>query len=444
MNLDELLAEQVWDTRQRTLKLIVGLTDAQFSAPVPPDGSPLRWVLGHIGWLQERYVLRQVYGVTPLNSAVDELYDPAIVPLARRESVGYSRDNLLNYLREVRDATMDRLQTSPSVAVLRRQVIRCLAREDLLGEAILAARHLQVAGAPELGDVLERPLPAEGGPFPGDVRLPACETTLGTLRDNGLDDLPRRLARVPAFSMARAPVTQAEYADFVEAGGYAEPRWWSEAGWAWKVSVGRLHPVGWRRDGRVWRRAWFDRLLPLEPHRPVAPVAYFEAEAYCRWAGRRLPNGEEWDAAAGNQTRGEATYPWGTQAPTPHLANSDALAIGLGGTQDVGCLSDGDSAAGFRQLLGNVWEWTVGRAPDGELGGELGGGLGGLVEMVRDPAGLPSFVGPENQLAVVRGGSWATRSCLLGASLRLVLPAACDSLWTGFRTCPHAPPQDRV
>ena len=164
---------------------------------------------------------------------------------------------------------------------------------------------------------------------------------------------------VAPFRIARAPVTNAEYVRFVEDEGYGNASFWSEPGWRRRQESGLEHPVYWqRKDGGGWQTRCFDQLVSLPPHQPVNHVSWHEAQAYCRWAGRRLPTEAEWElAAAGEPTgKGKRRFPWGHDTPNPARANLDGQAMGC---LDVAALGDGDSAFGCRQMIGNVWEWTA-------------------------------------------------------------------------------------
>jgi iron(II)-dependent oxidoreductase len=217
------------------------------------------------------------------------------------------------------------------------------------------------------------------------------------------------------FRIARAPVTQAEFRAFVEDGGYARRELWTEAGWDWRARAGARHPLHWRReeDGS-WSRRRYDRWVELEDHLPVHFVNAHEAEAWCRWAGRRLPTEVEWECAAG-----PARFPWGDSPPTAAQAQLDLRSHE---PCEVGAHPEGDSPHGLRQMTGNVWEWTA-----------------------TDFCPYPGFApGPYREYSepwfgnhrVLRGGAFATRSRLLRNTWRNFYTPDRRDVLAGFRTCP--------
>jgi iron(II)-dependent oxidoreductase len=232
------------------------------------------------------------------------------------------------------------------------------------------------------------------------------------------------------FALARAPVTQAEFAAFVEGGGYRRREFWDEEGWRWREGAAAEGPVYWQRQpSGTWLRRAFDRWVPLEPHRPVLHVNWYEADAYCRWAGRRLPAEAEWEAAAAAEPGADSGlsarkrhFPWGDGPPGAGRANLDGYRLGC---VDVGALPAGDSAVGCRQLIGNVWEWTA-----------------------SDFLPYPGFVAdPYREYSqpwfgthkVLRGGCWATRGRLLRNTWRNFYRPGRRDVWAGFRTCAPRP-----
>jgi iron(II)-dependent oxidoreductase len=271
------------------------------------------------------------------------------------------------------------------------------------------------------------------GLLAGDAEIPGGTFWLGATPDEPFvfdNEKWAHPVEIRPFAMARAAVTQQEFAAFVEDGDYGARRFWTEAGWHWREQAGAEQPVYWRRQaaGR-WLRRDFDRWVPLEPNRPVLHVNWYEADAYCRWAKRRLPTEAEWEVAAAGQSDvadslagGKRRFPWGEQSPTPRHANLDGHALGC---VDVAGLPDGDSAFGCRQLLGNVWEWTA-----------------------SDFLPYPGFVADPYQEysapwfgthKVLRGGCWATRSRLLRNTWRNFYRPDRRDVWAGFRTCALRP-----
>ena len=263
------------------------------------------------------------------------------------------------------------------------------------------------------------------GPLPGDVEIPGGTFHLGAGRaETFVFDNEKWAHPVQArpFAIARAPVTQAEFAAFVADDGYRRAELWGQAGWRWRQAGAVLYPMHWRREGDGWLRRDFDRWLPLEPHRPVIHVNWYEAEAYCRWAGRRLPTEAEWEAAAaasGNDLSApKRRFPWGDEPPNPTQAQLDGYGLGC---CDVADHPAGDSHFGCRQMIGNVWEWTA-----------------------SDFSPYPGFVpDPYREYSqpwfgthkVLRGGAWMTRSRLLRNTWRNFYQPDRRDVWAGFRTC---------
>jgi iron(II)-dependent oxidoreductase len=265
-----------------------------------------------------------------------------------------------------------------------------------------------------------------GGPLPGDVEVPGGTFLLGAVPDGSFvfdNEKWAHAVEVQPFRIARAPVTNEEFAAFVDDGGYRQPRWWSAAGWRWRQAAGAEHPVYWDRDAGRWLRRCFDQYVPLEPHLPVLHVSWYESEAYCRWAGRRLPTEAEWEMAASAEPAGDGTwrkrrYPWGGAPPTPERAQLDWRGMGC---VEVGALPAGDSYFGCRQMLGNVWEWT---ASDFEA-------YPGFVVDPYKEYSQPWF----GDHKVLRGGCWTTRARLIRNTWRNFYPPDRRDVWAGFRTC---------
>jgi iron(II)-dependent oxidoreductase len=436
------LAEMVTDARARTLELHADLTDAQMMGPQLAIVNPPQWEIGHVAWFQEHWVLRHVGGAAPIRADADALYDSAAVAHDSRWSLPLpSRAETLAYLREVRDRVVARLRDGEPSAELVYFTLLSVFHEDMHTEAFTYTRQTHGLPPPLLfqnasdptrrlnKDTQDRQDIPSAGPLPGDVSVPGGTFMLGATPEAGFvfDNVKwAHPVEVAPFAIARAAVTQAEFAAFVDDGGYRRAALWSEAGWRWREKAGAEHPVHWRQGAAgQWQRRDFDRWVPLAEHRPIIHCNWYEADAYCRWAGRRLPSEAEWEMAAAAEptpdgrglTGRKRRFPWGDEPPTPERANLDWRAMGC---LDVGALPAGDSAFGCRQMIGNVWEWTS---------DDFQPYPGFVVDPYKEYS-APWF----GDHKVLRGGCWTTRARLLRNTWRNFYKPDRRDVWAGFRT----------
>ena len=423
------LAAWLRDARERTLAVTSGLTAPQLLGPYRATVNPILWAMGHIAFFQETWAWRHWLGQPPLNAQAEHLYDSFAVehPL-RWELPLPDAGRTRAYLAQVLEAVLDRLPGRANDPEGTYFVRLSVLHEDMHGEAITYDRNTLGYPAPAaLGQGNGAALPVEeGAPWPGDVEVPGHPAfALGAREDQPFIFDNEKWAHpvaVSAFRIARAPVTQGEYAEFVEQGGYREERFWSPQAWRWVKQTGLTHPGPWRRGpGGGWQVRHFDQWHALRPHHPMAYVSWYEAQAYCAWAGRRLPTEAEWELAASGATLArpeKRRYPWGAQAPGAERANLDALRMG---TVPVSALPLGDSAHGCRQLLGNVWEWTADAFYPYP---------GFVVDPYREYS-APWF----GYHKVLRGGCWATRARLVHNTWRNFFLPGRNDIIAGFRTC---------
>jgi iron(II)-dependent oxidoreductase len=266
-------------------------------------------------------------------------------------------------------------------------------------------RHasIDIVGAPADGDAA-----VSGGVF----RLGA-EPGTGFVFDN---EKWAHEVEVPPFQISRRPVINEEFAQFAREGGYERREFWSDDGWKWKERSLANSPRYWAKQDGLWLERRFDRLQPLVPDLPVMHVNWHEAQAYCRYAKRRLPAEAEWELAACHLGKVKPRFPWGDALPDATRANLDT-----GGRMPAGALPDSDSETGCRQMIGNVWEWT---------------------ESVFQP--YPGFVCDPYQdysspwfgtHRVLRGGSFATTARLIRNTWRNFFTPERNDIFAGFRTC---------
>ena len=435
------LREAVVDTRRRSLELLCDLDDDQLLGPRLPIVNPLLWEMGHLAWFGEKWVLRHAGKRPPIRIDADALFDSAAVPHDTRWDLPLPpRAAMLGYMNQVQERILDVVERGPT-AEEAYFILLSVFHEDMHGEAFLYTRQTLGYSRPRLSEVRDQrsevrdqtgtltsdhyPRTSGEGPLPGDVEIPEGTFHLGAgpeelfVFDNEKWAHPISLR---PFAIARAPVTQSEFTAFVADEGYRRAELWSAAGWRWRQAGAVLHPLYWRRESHGWLRRDFDRWLPLEPHRPVIHVNWYEAEAYCHWAGRRLPTEAEWEAAAaasGNDlSAAKRRFPWGNELPNETCAYLDGYSLGC---CDVADRPAGDSHFGCRQMIGNVWEWT-----DSDFLPYPG--------FVADPYREYSepWFGTHK---VLRGGAWMTRSRLLRNTWRNFYQPDRRDVWAGFRTC---------
>ncbi len=413
------------EARGRLLDLVEGLPPGGLLGPRLAIVNPPLWEIGHVGWFLERWVLRHAAGRAPLRADGDSLYDSSAVAHDTRwdlplPSLGDTRA----YLAAVEDRVQSLLTSGRAVPYF---VMLALVHEDMHCEALGYTRQTHGWPAPSFR-VADPPAPEGGGPWPGDAQVPGGIFLLGSDRDDGFvfdNEKWSHPVEVAPFAIARAPVTQAEFLAFVEDGGYRRRDRWSEAGWRWREEAAAEHPAYWRRGPAGWERRRFDGWVPLEPHRPIVHVSWYEAEAFCSWAGRRLPSEAEWEAAArgepgpdGRLSRRRRRHPWGDEPPSPERAHLDWRGLGCA---EVGAYPAGDSAFGCRQMLGNVWEWTR---------SDFLPYPGFSADPYRDYS-QPWF----GTHKVLRGGCFATRDRMIRAAYRNFYTPDRRDVFAGFRTC---------
>ncbi|MDZ7789223.1 MAG: selenoneine synthase SenA [Xanthomonadales bacterium] len=426
------LVQWLDDARRRTIELTADLDGSRRFGPKMAIVNPPIWELGHVGFFHDYFALRKLHGLDHYQHPnADRLYDSSTIEHDSRWELPFpDMDATFGYLRTVRDAMVERLPAGEADPATSYVYQLTTLHEDMHAEAFTYTRQTLGYPAPELGGVPALPEP-EAGPLPGDVDIPGGEHLLGsdaTVPFRFDNEKPAHTVEVAPFAIARAPVTNMEYLAFVDDGGYARRELWSDEGWAWLQQAGLEAPAYWTRgDDGAWQRRRFDRTEALRPHQPVCHVSFFEAEAYCLWAGRRLPTEAEWEVAASRAPDGSARalaegkrrWPWGDTPPDPARANLDGWRMDC---VDVAALAQGDSAFGCRQMIGNVWEWTS---------SVFGPFPGFRADLYRDYS-EPWF--PEGR-RVLRGGAWPTRSRLIHNGYRnFFTPERCD-VPTGFRTC---------
>jgi iron(II)-dependent oxidoreductase len=402
------LADELDGARRRSLGLLDPLSDEDQLTQHSPLMSPLVWDLAHVGHFEELWLLREVARTQPIDPAHDDIYDAfkhvrqeraklAILgPTEARGHIAMVRGRALDVL--------DRIELDPAVPLLGDGFVYGMVaqHEHQHDETILATLQLMASAYPAVA-----PPAPPGRPLPADeVLVPGGPFVMGTdvepfAYDN---ERPAHTVDLPPFFIDTVPVTNGRYLAFVDAGGYDEPRFWSEAGWAHRQEAGLVAPQFWSSEGAgSWSVRRYGRRLDLPLDEPVQHVSWYEADAYARFAGRRLPTEAEWEKAASGASVQAANLGQRHFGPAP-----------------VGAYPGGASRYGAEQMIGDVWEWTS---------SDFTAYPGFLTFPYKEYSEV--FYGSDYK--VLRGGSWATSPIVARATFRNWDYPIRRQIFAGFR-----------
>jgi iron(II)-dependent oxidoreductase len=385
------IAERLAEARERTLQLVEPLSEEQLNRVYSPILSPLIWDLGHIANFEELWLVRRIGGREPLRDELGELYDAIEQPRKIRGELPILKASEVRpYMEGVRARTLevlDEIELDAGDELLRDGYVYelILAHEHQHNETMLQLLQMVEGYEPVRSDPSVASEPVAGGPAMVEVEGGAHRIGAdpeGFAYDN---ERPRHEVTLEPFRIDRTPVSSGAYAEFLEDTG-TEP------------------PMYWERDGEGgWLRTAMGRREPVDPALPVVHVSWEEADAFARWAGKRLPTEAEWEAASAGADR--------------ERANLDHLAFG---PAPAGAYADAAAGCGAVQMLGDVWEWTSS-------------------DFAAYP-GFSAFPYPEysevffgDPYKVLRGGAWATRRSVIRPSFRNWDLAERKQIFSGFR-----------
>jgi iron(II)-dependent oxidoreductase len=394
------IIESLEESRRRTLGLLAPVPEAAQRDQVSELMSPLCWDLAHIGHFEELWLVRELAGASPTDAAYDDVYDAFKHPRRDRPA--------LDLLDAAGARAFDASVRARTFEVL--DSLELAADDPLLADGFVYGMVVQhehqhdetLLATLQLMDDFVHPA-ADGTPdapraparvaIPPDVLIPAGEHVLGTDVDPWAYDneRPAHSVELGAYRIDTTAVTNAAYTEFVEAGGYCDRASWSDDGWAWRTDAELVAPQFWSRaaDGS-WVRRRFGRTEPVPADEPVQHVCWYEADAYARWSGARLPTEPEWEVAAQGTPLAGADL-WHEErrfAPAPVGASTAVV-----------------SGHGARGMLGGVWEWTA---------SDFLAYPGFRAFPYREYS--EAFFGPDYK--VLRGGSWATHPSAVRTTFR--------------------------
>jgi iron(II)-dependent oxidoreductase len=421
------LAEQLQEARERTMLLVAPLTDEELRFQHDVLMSPILWDLGHIAHFEELWLTRNLEGRIELVE-MPGMFNPFEHPRSTRGGLALPGiADCQAIMDEIRGRVLARMTVadldSPNPLLRNGYVYRMVLQHEYQhNETMLQTLQLK-QGRPYVPRArFELPDAPAGAPARGAmVRFPGGVIEIGTDDRTAAYDneRPRHKVDLQPFWIDVNPVTNGEFLGFIESGGYAEREYWSEAGWDWLREAEVSAPKHWERRDGGWITRTMDRVGPVDPRHPVCHVSWYEAEAFARFAGKRLPTEIEWEAAASwdPATGTKRIYPWGDEPADRLLANLDQLGFG---TAPVGAYLRNRSPIGCNGMIGDVWEWTAS-------------------DLAPWP-GFQSFPYPEysevffgSEYKVLRGGSWATRPGAVRNSFRNWDYPVRRQIFSGFR-----------
>ncbi|HXV51133.1 MAG TPA: ergothioneine biosynthesis protein EgtB [Nitrosopumilaceae archaeon] len=358
------LLSEFSETRLRTLDLVKTLEKDDFVVQTAPFMSPPKWHLGHVSWLFEmllskvvkNYELYSKEYLTYLNSYYNkfgEQHDKDKRGLVSRPTV----EEVFQYYHAITKRTTEFLQKpldEETKNIFTMGVHHECQHQELLVYDLL---HL-------LADEY-RPAKKNHAPVPSQAEQNSVFIKGGiyTLGYSGTEwcydiELPEHKVYLDDYKMDAFPVTNGQYLKFIEDGGYSDYQYWLSDGWDAVKKNNWQSPMYWIKENGQWLVHDFVGKRKINANEPVCHVSFYEANAYCKWAGKRLPTEAEWEKAAlwNEQKQQKTLFPWGNESPTQKHAN--LLESHIWSCAEIGSYPQGKSHSGCYQMIGDVWEWT--------------------------------------------------------------------------------------
>ena len=415
------LLEQFAKSRKITVELVHGLQVDDFAVQTDRYASPPKWHIGHVSWLYEVALSKANPSYEPHKEGyawyLNSYYNQFGSPRDKGARGAVSRPTAIEMLQYYAKITEDvaKFLESAELSSSERTLFEMCAHHEAQHQELLVydlQRMLADKYQPDWHG--EAPRARKSGPETVHVEGGIYEMGYS---GNGFCydvELPVHKVYLQDYKLAKYPVTNAQYERFVEDGGYSDYRYWLSDGWDKVREHGWEAPMYWeKKDGR-WHSRGFAGLRKLEPDEPVVHVSYYEADAYAKWAGKRLPTEAEWEKAASGGRKHQ--YPWGSAPPDASRCN--LLESGLWRASAAGSYPNGASWCGCEQMIGDVWEWTC-----SEFAGYPGFRSG------FDEYNDKWFTGQK----VLRGGSFGTPSSSIRSSYRNFFRLDERWLFAGFR-----------
>lgn len=345
-------SEMYQSIRQQSINMTVTLSVEDMAVQSMAETSPVKWHLACTTWFFEKYLLaRFVKDYLPFHPAFNLLFNPGSSAVPRDQRSVITRPSLSvvrSYCTHVDNAVLNLLKTMPDEAypILELGLQRELRNQE---QMLCDIKHL-LGSNPFHPAYINRPVkPVEKV---ANLKMLELRGGMAEIGHPGLtfcfdNELPKHRTFLNPFAIADRKITNAEYLAFINAGGYADTKFWLEEGVEWRKRENVKAPLYWRRIEDNWYEYTLHGLVPLDPNRPVCHVSYFEADAFARFSGARLPTEFEWEFAA-NSIIPELPGVAELNEPTTKAQNMDATLHPTGAA----------SSGGLKQFFTDAWEWT--------------------------------------------------------------------------------------
>ena len=416
------LVTRLADARSQTDKLFEMIRpEALYKRPIP-ERHRIVFYIGHLEAFDWNLLHPDLAGIKPFHPQFDQLFAFGIDPVdgglpSDQPGDWPSLGQVRGYVGRVRESLDGALDHFRDLTLLHVAIEHRLMHAETLAYMLHQLRF---------EDKIQQDEHADPSMTPVDFRMveiPPGSAHLGLARDDAAEfgwdnEYEVHSVAVPAFAIDQFKVTNGQFQQFVEAGGYNDASLWSPAGWAWKRDANITHPVFWKqRDGSWFQRTMFAE-VPLPSDWPVY-VSHAEASAYARWAGKKLPTEAQWHRAAyGSRDESERAYPWGSEAPRRRHGYFDFLKWD---PSPVNAFPRGRSAFDVAGLLGNGWEWTS----------SVFEPFDGFQAFPFYPGYSANFF--DGKHYVMKGGSPRTEACMLRRSFRNWFQPHYQYVYAGFR-----------
>ena len=424
------LISNIKKTYLRTLSFLEPLISKKITGYERDDNlgniNPLIWEFGHVVYFWEHKTIRLLSEANNIKNCMlegsENLYNSHIVSREERYENKYKLNTILKTYRNIIEYIIKFIQKPPDEynSISCYLIMISLLHNEMHNESFLFSSQLLNLERP--GILKEYITKNNQDPHSIEfITINGHGFRQGTDRDTHNftfdNEMPSFSVDVKNFKVSKYPITQYQYMKFVESNGYNNKNYWCQQGWRWVRENNINHPIYWKKINNNWMIKKFGKYYPLINNIPVYHISWYEANAFCRWAGYRLPSESEWEFLATNG--GTSLYPWGNRKISQELCNIDYV---YDGPVEVNKYMAGNNLQGVSQLFGNVWEWCA--EPIYPYNGFI-------IDPVYREMSYPFF----GFKRICRGGCWAVPNFLINSKYRNAQMPDCRMQFIGFRVC---------